>query len=102
MGWIQKVNDFDNVLFEGVNVLGDDVYVPSGMRSGSRIIFNKELFEAADGSSYKIKWTCDVAKVLTENGNGESYGTIFPGQSSPFERWLEGVAEMSGVIPYDC
>lgn len=99
----KKVNDFDKVLLEGVNVLGDDVYyVPSGMRSGSRIIYNKELFEAANVEvPTTLSELVDVAKVLTENGNGQSYGTIFPGQSSPFERWLEGVAEMSGVIPYD-
>ena len=32
---------------------------------------------------------------------GKSYGIIFPGQSSPWSRWLEGAAEMSGVTVYD-
>ncbi len=99
----KKVNDLDNVLFEGVNVLGEDVYyIPSGMRSGSRIIYNKDLFEAAGVEvPTKLSELVDVAKVLTEKGEGVSYGTIFPGQSSPFERWLEGVSEKSGVLPYD-
>lgn len=99
----KEVNDIEKVLFEGINALGDDVYwVPTGMRSGSRIIYNKELFEASGVEVPKtFSELVDVAKKLTEDGNGKSYGVIFPGQSSPFERWLNGIAEMSGVTPYD-
>ncbi|MGB8452189.1 MAG: extracellular solute-binding protein [Anaerocolumna sp.] len=98
-----KVNEVDSVKYEGNNVLEDNLYwVPTGMRSGSRLIYNIDLFNA---SGVKVPTTLNetiaVAKKLTEDGNEVSYGTIFPGQSSPFERWIEHSAELSGVTPYD-
>ncbi len=99
----KKINEVDEHLYEGASVMGDDIYwVPSGKRSGSRIIYNKEIFdELGLEVPKKISELPEIAKKITEAGNGEYYGIIFPGISGPFERWLEHSAEMSGVTPYD-
>lgn len=99
----KKVNEVDTHIYEGINALGDDIYwVPSGMRSGARLIYNVELFEKAGVEiPTTLTETIEVTKKLTEAGGGVSYGTIFPGLSSPFERWIEHSAELSGVTPYD-
>jgi len=100
----KKRNDVDNLKFEGLNSLGNDIYwVPTGMRSGNRIIYNKDLFKKS-GITQMPKTVTELvadAKKITADGGGKSFGIIFPGQSSPFERWLESAAEMSGVKPYD-
>lgn len=100
----KKKNDVDNLKFEGLNSLGKDIYwVPTGMRSGNRIIYNKDLFKKS-GITQPPKTVAEVvadAKKITADGAGKTYGIIFPGQSSAFERWLESAAEMSGVKPYD-
>lgn len=113
-GIIQPLNDFitdefrtitevDDHLYEGANVIGDDIYwVPCGKRSGSRIIYNKEIFDELGLEIPKtISELPELVKTITEAGNGEYYGIIFPGMSGPFERWLEHSAEMSGITPYD-
>ena len=42
----KKVNEVDQHLYEGCNVFGDKIYwVPGGKRSGSRFIYNKEIFD---------------------------------------------------------
>lgn len=99
----KEINEVDSVIFEGYNALeGDIYYVPTGMRSGTRLIYNKDLFEAAGVEvPTTLNEVVEVAKVITENGDGVSYGTIFPGLSNPLERWLEGSAQMSGITPYD-
>lgn len=99
----KKVNEVDGVLYEGYNVLGDDIYwVPCGKRSGSRIIYNKEIFdELGLEIPKKLSDMPAIAKQITEAGNGDYYGIIFPGASGPFERWLEHSAEMSGITPYN-
>ena len=99
----KKVNDVDNVKFEGLNVLGDSIYyIPTGKRSGARIIYNKEIFDNLNLTvPEKLADMIDVAKKITEAGNGDYYGIIFPGASGPFERWLEHSAEKSGVTAYD-
>lgn len=99
----QEVNEIDSVQYQGLNVLGDEIYwIPTGMRSGSRLIYNAEIFAEA---GVEVPTTLDelvtTARTITEAGNGEYYGVIFPGQSGPFGRWLEGVASMSGVTAYD-
>lgn len=99
----KQVNEVDTHMYEGLNALGDDVYwVAGGMRSGSRLIYNVDLFnKAAVEAPTTLQETIEVAKKITEVGDGVAYGTIFPGLSSPFERWIEHSAELSGVTPYD-
>lgn len=99
----RKVNEVDSHLYEGYNVIGEDIYyVPCGKRSGARLIYNKEIFDDLGISiPEKLEDLPAVAKQITEAGNGDYYGIIFPGASSPFERWIEHAAEKSGVTPYD-
>ncbi len=99
----KKVNEADEHLYEGYNVLGDDIYwVPCGKRSGSRIIYNKEIFDKLGIEvPKKLSELPAIAKQITEAGGGDYYGIIFPGASGPFERWLQHSAEMSGITPYN-
>lgn len=98
-----KVTEAYEHKYEGLNSIGEDIYwVPGGMRSGSRLIYNVELFDKAGVTPpTTLAETIEVAKKITEVGDGVAYGTIFPGLSSPFERWIERSAELSGVTPYD-
>lgn len=99
----RKITEIDNHMYEGSNVFGDDIYwVPCGKRSGSRFIYNKEIFDQLGLKvPEKLSELPQVVKTITEAGNGDYYGIIFPGASSPFERWLEHSAEMSGITPYN-
>lgn len=99
----RKVNEVDSHLYEGYNAIGEDIYyVPCGKRSGARLIYNKEIFDELGLTiPEKLEELPSVAKQITEAGNGDYYGIIFPGASSPFERWIEHAAEKSGVTPYD-
>ena len=99
----KKVNEAEEHLYEGCNVLGDDIYwIPCGKRSGSRFIYNKEIFDKLGIEvPKKLSDLPAVAKQITESGNGDYYGIIFPGASGPFERWIEHSAEMSGITPYN-
>ncbi len=99
----KKVNEVDEHKYEGYNVQGDKIYwVPCGKRSGSRIVYNKEIFDKLGLQvPKKISELPAVSKAITEAGNGEFYGIIFPGASGPFERWLEHSAEMSGITLYN-
>lgn len=98
----KKVNEVDEHKYEGYNVQGDKIYwAPCGKRSGSRIVYNKEIFDKLGLEvPKKISDIPAVAKAITEAGKGDYYGIIFPGASGPFERWLEHSAEMSGITPY--
>ena len=99
----KKINEVDEHLYEGYNVQGDKIYwVPCGKRSGSRFIYNKEIFDKLGLEvPAKLSDLPAVAKTITESGAGDYYGIIFPGASGPFERWLEHSAEMSGITPYN-
>lgn len=99
----RKVNEPDKYKFEGLNVVGDDVYfIHCGKRSGARFIVNQDLLDKYQLTMpEKLSDLYDVCKTITENGEGKEYGIIFPGASGPFERWLEHSAEMSGIVPYD-
>lgn len=99
----QKVNEPYEHAYEGLNALGDDIYwVYTGMRSGVRVEYNKDLL--AENGYEEIPTTLeeyiDMAKALTEAGNGDYYGIGFT-SSSPFERLLEMVAQVSGIYYYD-
>lgn len=99
----KKVNEVDNVKYQGLNVLENEIYwVPTAMRSGARLIYNKDLFEKSGIQPPKtINELVAAADKITKDGQGKYYGIIFPGQSGPWGRWLEGCAEMSGVTVYD-
>lgn len=99
----KKVNEVDNVKYEGLNVIGKDIYwVPTAMRSGSRLLYAKDLLKKSGVEVPKTMTELVAAtKKITADGAGKSYGIIFPGQSGPWGRWLEGCAEMSGATVYD-
>lgn len=99
----QKVNDPYNHAYEGLNSEdGQIYYVYSGMRSGVRVEYNKDLL--AENGYTEIPKTLDdytaMAQAITNNGNGSYYGIGFT-SSSPFERLLEMVGEVSGIYRYD-
>lgn len=99
----QKVNEPYTHAYEGLNAMGDDIYwLASGMRSGVRIEYNKALLEKSGYTG--IPATMDeyiaMAKAITEAGNGDYYGIGFT-SSSPFERQLEMMAQVSGIYYYD-
>ena len=102
----QKVNDPFNHKYEGLNAIGDAIYwVPSGQRSGVRIEYNKALLAASgfDGIPATLAEYVAMAKKITEDGaanNPVTYGIGFT-SSSPFERQLEMMAQVSGVFYYD-
>lgn len=98
-----RVNEPDQFKFEGLNVVGDDVYyVPCGKRSGARLIVNQDLLDKNNLTMpEKLSDLLTVCQTISDNGEGKEYGIVFPGASSPFERWLEHSAEMSGITPYD-
>ena len=102
----QTVNDPFNHAYEGLNAIGDAIYwVPSGQRSGVRIEYNKALLEASgfDGIPASLPEYIEMAKKITEDGKANdpvTYGIGFT-SSSPFERQLEMMAQVSGVFYYD-
>ena len=102
----QKVNDPFNHKYEGLNAIGDAIYwVPSGQRSGVRIEYNKALLEASgfEGIPATLPEYIEMAKKITEDGKANdpvTYGIGFT-SSSPFERQLEMMAQVSGVFYYD-
>ncbi len=102
----QTVNDPYNHKFEGLNAIGDAIYwVPSGQRSGVRIEYNKALLAASgfEGIPATLAEYIEMAKKITEDGkanNPVTYGIGFT-SSSPFERQLEMMAQVSGVFYYD-
>lgn len=99
----QKVNEAYDHLYEGVNVMGDDIYwIPGGKRSGTRMIVNQDIMDKNNLEfPTTLEGLVETCSTISANGNGVEYGMVIPGASSPLERWIEGVAEMSGVVPYD-
>lgn len=98
-----KVTNADRLKFIGLNVFDDKTYfVPTGLRSGVRLIYNKEIF-TANGLTppTTLQELVDDAKVITGNGAGVEFGTIIPGLSAPMVRQFIPIAETSGVLPYD-
>lgn len=98
-----KVNDPYSHMYEGLNSLGDQIYwVPCGKRSGSRLIANQDILDKNNLTApTTLEELVEVCATISENGGGVEYGMVVPGASSPFERWIERSAEMSGVTPYD-
>ena len=100
----QKVNEPYEHAYEGLNYMNGNLYwVYTGMRSGVRIEYNKDLLASAGYDS--VPTTLDeyiaCAKAITEANNYDGpYGIGFT-SSSPFERQLEMVAQVSGIYYYD-
>lgn len=95
----QKITEIKDHKYEGLNSIGDDIYwAPNGVRSGTRIEYNKELLKAAgyDKVPATLEEVITMAAKVTEAGKSKNaYGVGFT-SSVPFERWLEGAGEMSG------
>ena len=99
----QKVNEPYTHAYEGLNAMGDQIYwVYTGMRSGVRIEYNKDLLAASgfEGIPATLDEYIAMAKKMTEDGNYVTYGIGFT-SSSPFERQLEMMAQVSGIFYYD-
>lgn len=99
----QKVNEPYEHAYEGLNYMNGNLYwVYSGMRSGVRIEYNKDLLEKSGYTEIPktLDEYIDMAKAITEAGDGEYYGIGFT-SSSPFERQLEMIAQVSGIYYYD-
>ena len=99
----QKVKEPYEHAYEGLNYMDGNLYwVYSGMRSGVRIEYNKDLLEKSGYTEIPktLDEYIDMAKKITEDGNGEYYGIGFT-SSSPFERQLEMMAQVSGIYYYD-
>jgi multiple sugar transport system substrate-binding protein len=98
-----KVTEADKHKYEGINMINGDVYwIPTGMRSGVRIEYNKDLVESAGYSEFPntLDGVIELSKKVTENGGGETYGVGFT-SSVQFIRWIEGTSETSGIYRYD-
>ena len=96
----QKVNEPYEHAYEGLNYMNGNLYwVYTGMRSGVRIEYNKALLEKSGFS--EIPATLDeyiaMAQKITEDNNYDFYGIGFT-SSSPFERQLEMMAQVSGIF----
>lgn len=99
----QKVNDPYNQYYEGINGKNGHTYwIPSGVRAGVRVIYNKNLLEQCGYTEIPktLSEYIDMAKDITAQGSPAFYGIGFT-NASPFERLLEMVAEMSGIYYYD-
>ena len=99
----QRVNEPFTHAFEGLNAFGEDIYwVSIGIRSGVRVQYNKSLLEKSGYTEIpaSLEEYIEMAKTITEAGNGEYYGIGFT-SSSPFERLLEKAAMLSGIYYYD-
>ena len=99
----QKVNEPYEHAYEGSNAKNGNIYqVWSGIRSGVRIEYNKDLLAASGYSEIPktLDEYIDMAKKITEDGAGNYYGIGFT-SSSPFERQLEMMAQVSGIYYYD-
>ncbi len=99
----QLVNEPYEHAYEGSNMRNGNIYsVYSGMRSGVRVIYNKDLLEQCGYTEIPstLEEYIAMAKDITEQGGGEFYGIGFT-SSSPFERLLEMSAQVSGIYYYD-
>lgn len=99
----KTVNEPYEHQYEGLNAKDGQLYwVFSGMRSGVRVEYNKDLL--AQNGFTELPKSLDeyiaMAQKITDAGAGKYYGIGFT-SSSPFERLLEMSAQMSGVFYYD-
>lgn len=98
----EKATDCSKHVFEGMNAVDGKIYwVPTAVRSGTRMIYNADLVKAAGVSKLPttISELVTLAKKITQNGNGKYYGFATT-SSAPFVRCFEGMAEKSGQNRY--
>lgn len=99
----QNVTESDEHVFEGVNSIGGQVYwVPTIVRSGTRMIYNMDLVKKATGNTTlptTLSGMVDLAKKITQKGAGQYYGFATT-KDSPFVRCFEGIAELAGQNRY--
>jgi len=99
----QKVNEPYEHAYEGNNTRNGNIYfIYSGMRSGVRVIYNKDLLAQSGYTEVPARLAdyISMAKDITEKGAGQYYGIGFT-SSSPFERLLEMCSQVSGIYYYD-
>jgi multiple sugar transport system substrate-binding protein len=93
----QTVNEPYDHMYQNLNCIDDEIYwMPTGVRSGTRIEYNIGLLQEAgyDSVPDTLEGMVEAAAKITENGNGSYYGVGFT--NGGFGRWLEGIGEMSG------
>lgn len=94
----ERNTEISKHVFEGLNAIDGKVYwVPTAGRSGTRIIYNKSLTDAAGMKEFPktLDEMVALAKTITTNGKGAYYGFATT-SSDPFVRCFQGVAEKSG------
>lgn len=99
----EKVTEASKNILEGVNAVnGVPYWIPTGVRSGTKMIYNKTLLDAAGCKKLPttIQEVVDLADAITKAGKGAYYG-IGTTSSAPFVRWFEGACEKSGIYRYD-
>jgi multiple sugar transport system substrate-binding protein len=99
----EETTEASRHIYEGVNAInGIPYWIPTSVRSGTRMIYNKSLLDAAGCKKLPatIQDLVNLADAITKKGNGVYYG-IAATSSAPFVRWFEGSCEKSGIHPYD-
>lgn len=98
----EKATDSSKHVFEGMNAISGKVYwVPTAVRSGTRMIYNADLVKTAGTNQLPttVSELTDLAKKITQNGKGMYYGYAAT-SSAPFVRCFEGICEKSGQNRY--
>ena len=99
----REITNLDRNVVEGVNAVDGKPYIVyGGQRSGSRLIYNKDLFEKSGITEFPktLEGLVEVADMITKDGNGKYYG-IATCSNGGFERWFQGVCTKSGINIYD-
>ncbi len=98
----ERNTDISKHMFNGTNVINDNIYwVPTVVRSGTRMIYNVDLMEEAGYTEFPttVEEMVALSVAITENGAGEYYGYAAT-SSAPFVRSFEGIAELGGQNTY--
>lgn len=98
-----KVTDARKHIVEGVNAINGVPYgIFNVVRSGTRMIYNVDLFNAVNITEFPttLAGLVDATDKITKLGNGNYYG-VATCASAQFERWLEGICNKSGIYHYD-
>lgn len=99
----EKVTDASKHIIEGINAIDGVPYeIYCAVRSGSRMIYNKNLLEASGITELPktLEELVEAADKITKTGAGKYYGIATCG-SAQLERWLEGCINRGGVYHYD-
>lgn len=98
----EKTTDASKHVFDGMDAVNGKVYwVPTAVRSGTRMIYNEDLVTKTGTAKLPttVSELTDLAKKITQSGKGMYYGFATT-SSSPFVRCFEGISEMSGQNRY--